>query len=296
MRNPKRLQAALALIILSYAVGPQRVIAQCSCGVVCTCPDCPHIDQSYRQGRWFVLETANFQVCCEQAETPAAHLARHAETLRSALYTKWLGKAAPDKWNPKCQIVLYSSQRSYVAAVGRGSERTVGSSLVDVNKGRVTKRRIDLLGGSTKYLSAALPHELTHVVLKGRFSTTMLPRWADEGIAILADTEAKQSRHFKDLQHAIAGRTTFHVAGLLAMDEYPRSDRFGAFYGQSASLTDFLVNRKTPETFIEFIERAGSDGYDKALQQYYGISGLADLDRQWRQHVYSMRSASIQGG
>jgi hypothetical protein len=183
-----------------------------------------------------------------------------------------------------------------VAAVGRGSERTVGSSLNRVEKDRVVSRRIDLLGGQTDFLTAALPHELTHVILRERFMKTKLPRWADEGIAILADTEAKQGRHFKDLQDAIAGRTTFSVAALVAMDGYPRSDRFGAFYGQSASLTEFLVSRKTPATFIQFIERADSDGYDKALEQYYGISGLADLDRQWRQHIDAMRFASIQGG
>lgn len=296
MRRSTKLLVTLSLILVIHAVGPQRVIAQCRCGTVCACADCPHVDRTYRQGRWFVLETANFQVCCEQAEGPAKHIARHAETLRSALFTKWLGESAPDKWNPKCQIILYANQRSYVAAVGRGSERTVGSSLVNVDKGGIAKRRIDLLGGNTEYLSAALPHELTHVILKDRFSTNVLPRWADEGIAILADTRAKQGRHFKDLQDSMAGRSTFNVASLLVMDEYPRSDRFGAFYGQSASLAEFLVNQKNPATFIEFIEQAGSDGYDKALQQCYGISGLAELDRQWRRHVTTMHSTSIQGG
>jgi hypothetical protein len=216
--------------------------------------------------------------------------------LRTALQTKWLGEVPSETWNPKCQIVLHSSQRSYVAAVGRGSERTVGSSLNRVEQDRVVCRRIDLLGGQTNFLTAALPHELTHVILRERFMTTKLPHWADEGIAILADTEAKQGRHFKDLQYAITGRTTFSVAGLLAMDEYPRFDRFGAFYGQSASLTEFLVNQKTPATFIEFIEQASSNGYDKALRQCYGISGLADLDRQWRQHVYSMQTRSAESG
>lgn len=216
--------------------------------------------------------------------------------LRHALCAKWRGADATEEWNPKCQIVIYSRKQSYVAAVGRGGERTVGSSLVRVEKGRVASRRIDLLGGQTEFLTAALPHELTHVILQERFMNTKLPRWADEGMAILADPKAKQGRHYKDLQDAIAGRSTFNVASLLAMDEYPRSDHFGAFYGQSASLAEFLVNRKSPATFIEFIEQAGSFGYDKALQQCYGISGLADLDRQWRQHVTTMRSTSIQGG
>ena len=142
------------------------VIAQCNCGTVCACPDCPHMGRTHRQGRWFVLETDNFQVCCEQSEAPAKHLARHAEALRNVLCATWLGETSPNEWNPKCQIVLYASRRSYVAAVGRGSELTVGSSLVKTSKGRIASRRIDLLGAGTKFLSAALPHELTHVVLR----------------------------------------------------------------------------------------------------------------------------------
>jgi hypothetical protein len=216
--------------------------------------------------------------------------------LRNALYAKWLGEDAAQDWNPKCQIVLHNSKQSYISAVGRGGERTVGSSLVRVEKGCVESRRIDLLGGQTDYLTAALPHELMHVILQERFMNAKLPRWADEGLATLADTKAKQDRHFKDLQDALAGRSTFNVASLLAMDEYPRSDRFGAFYGQSASLAEFLVNRKNPATFIEFIEQAGFFGYDKALQQCYGISGLAELDRQWRRHVYSMQARSSESG
>ena len=296
IRNHIRLQTAFALLVISYFVVPQHAIAVCKSGTVCTCPDCPQVDRTLWQGRWFVLETANFQICCEDSDSPAEHLAGHAESLRKELRAKWLGDVSSATWKPRCQILLYSSQRSYVAAVGRGSERTVGSSLVDVDKGRITKRRIDLLGRSTEYLSAALPHELTHVILKDRFAATALPRWADEGMAILADTDAKQERHFKVLQKAFTSRTTFHVAELLTLEDYPSPSRFGTFYGQSASLAKFLVLRKSPEQFAAFIERASSDGYDTALQECYGISGPADLDWQWRQHIDSVQMATLDGG
>lgn len=292
MRNRTKLQATFTLIVVSYAVAPQRVIAQCNSGTVCTCPDCPHVDRMYRQGRWFVLETANFQVCCERSFAPAQQLARHAESLRAIARSKWLGEESVEAWNPRCQIVLHSDQRSYVAAVGRGSERTVGSSLVKVDNGRILSRRIDLVGGQTAFLSAALPHELTHVVVSDRFKSTPLPRWADEGIAILADPESKKARHFNDLREALANGTAFHAAALLTMDDYPRADRFGAFYGQSASLTEFLVKRKDPQQFVEFIERSHVVGHETALQECYGIAGVAELHRQWRRDLSSVQLAS----
>jgi len=180
--------------------------------------------------------------------------------------------------------VLHSSRRSFVDAVGRGGERSVGSSLVNVLEGRITGRRIDLLGGHTEFLSAALPHELTHVVLQDRLPGAM-PRWADEGLAILADTKSKRDRHQDDLRAAISQRTTFNVAALLTMGEYPPSDRWGAFYGQSASLANFLIERKGCEQFVIFVERAGVKGYDVALRACYGIADVAELNRLWQRHL-----------
>jgi len=293
MRHWPELRAAIIFIVIGYAVSPSRVVAQCECGIVCTCPNCP-IEHKDRQGRWYVLETANFQICCDESEKPATQLARHAESWRSRLCSAWLGEDSPDQWSPKCQIVLHSTQSSYVSAVGRGSERTVGSSLVKVGKGRIASRRIDLLGASTNFLSAALPHELTHIVLRDRFTSPVVPRWADEGMATLADTKAKQERHDRDLKTAIDRGTTFRAAELLAIDEYPAPNRFGAFYGESVSVTRFLVARRSPAQFVKFLERADEMGCDAALRDCYGIAGAGDLDRQWRQHGYAVRPVSFE--
>jgi hypothetical protein len=144
-------------------------------------------------------------------------------------------------------------------------------------------------------MSAALPHELTHVVLRDRFTSAPSPRWADEGMATLADTEAKQGRHHKDLMTALANGTTFRAANLLAMDDYPQADRFGAFYGESVSLTKFLVDRATPQRFVEFVERAGREGYDAALRFCYGINGARELDRERRQSLNPIELESYSG-
>ena len=257
------------------------VIADCDSGSVCNCPDCP-IERSYKQSRWYIIETENFKVSSTESLSRAENLAKHAEGLRADFRRNWLGQAAGMPWTPKCEIVLHTKLGSYVSAVGRGSERTVGASLLKADNGKILRRRIDLLGGRTDFLTAALPHELTHVVVQERFAKTSMPRWADEGIAILADPASKQRRHRNDLNNAVASGTTFPAGALLTLSEYPRPDQFGVFYGQSASLTEFLVQRKTPEEFIEFIERANLSGYDFALRTCYDITSVGELDRKWR--------------
>jgi Peptidase MA superfamily len=288
MRIEPRFLPAIWLAIASFALLPTSVGAQCDSG---TCNSAPASRVGWR-GQWYVLETGNFQICCEQSESHAKDLAEHAESLRDALESKWLGKSSGSAWRPTCQILLYASKRSYVAAVGPGSEHTVGSSLVKVDKGQITSRRIDLLGDQMEFLTAALPHELTHVILRDRFTSTPPPRWADEGMATLADTQAKQGRHRRDLTNAIADRALFRAANLLAMDDYPAPNRYGTFYGESVSLTEFLVQRASPQKFVEFIEQARSEGYDAALEKCYGIAGAVALDHEWRQGVNPVQLAS----
>ena len=53
---------------------------------------------------------------------------------------------------------------------------------------------------------------MTHVVLADLLNGRQPPRWADEGMAILADTRDKQLLHERDLTAAVAGRTPATIA------------------------------------------------------------------------------------
>ena len=237
------------------------------------------------EGRWHIAETKNFYVCSDESAAHARRLAEGAEAQRAALQKLWLGAESDKAWSPRCHVVLHSTRKGYVAAVGRGGQWTIGSSLVHADQGKVTGRRIDLIGVGTNFLTEALPHELTHVVLRDRFPAEALPHWADEGTAVLADATDKQYRHACDLQQALAGRATFHAAELLNVGDYPEVGRLGTFYGQSASLVKFLVDREGHARFVDFLDQATNDGYDAALAEHYSIEGVQELDRQWRSHV-----------
>ena len=69
-----------------------------------------------------------------------------------------------------------------------------------------------------------------------RFVERQIPRWADEGMAVLADTQGKQDLHHADLRLARANRTTFRLVELMQLENYPDATRQATFYGQSASL------------------------------------------------------------
>lgn len=238
-----------------------------------------------KRGSWYIARTTNFFVCSDQSHEQAVEMGRTAEAVRNEIRRRWLDEFDDQPWSPRCHLVLHRTWQGYVSAAGRGSEATVGSSLVTVEDGCITGRRIDLLCGGRSPSSSTLPHELTHVVLRERFVVAGVPRWADEGAAVLADSLDKRSLHRADLESAFTRRATFHAAELLIADGYPPAERWGTFYGQSASLVEFLIERRTPARFVEFLQQADAEGYDAALDRCYDIADVDELDRLWRHHA-----------
>jgi hypothetical protein len=131
---------------------------------------------------------------------------------------------------------------------------------------------------------------MTHVVLADLLGGTQPPRWADEGMAMLADTPDKQSLHERDLREGLNRGLAFSTAEPVTTDTYPHSSRVPDFYGQSASLTAFLVMRDKPSKFIEFLRATQEHGYDQALRETYDIQSLRELERLWRTHRQQLQS------
>ena len=236
--------------------------------------------------RWHVVETANFRILSYGTTPVSSQTAAACERMRERLTRQWLCNApglsdAPAKaWSPKCDLVLNPTDAAYLREVGNGGRSTVASALVDRKGGHIALRRIDVRATRSDWLTSALPHELAHVVLCDRFVDEALPRWLDEGIAILADPQQKRQQHQRELERAVAGGSQFRVAELFALADYPPAERWGTFYGQSASLVEYLVAQQGHGRFVEFVELSQAHGYDDALRRIYRF-GIGELERRW---------------
>jgi hypothetical protein len=156
-------------------------------------------------------------------------------------------------------VVIHGRRDSYCAAIGRGGDRSYGSSWIDATDASITARRVDLLIDPDGTLSAC-GHELTHVVLADAFAGGQPPSWANEGIALLADSTEKQRLHRRDLDQSFTNQTVFHLAELVSLDGYPPPHRIPTFYGQSASLVKFLSEHGGPEKLIPFLKSVADQG------------------------------------
>ncbi len=241
--------------------------------------------------KWHIAETANFRVLCYGRQAPGQAVGPLCEQTRDQLVAQWLPANTPSGWRPKCDIVLHPNDASYLREVGDGGRDTTASALVLRHQGRITGRRIDVRASRPNWPSAALAHELAHVVLADRFATEPLPRWIDEGVAILADAPEKRQRHWRSTQQAIARGAHFRLVELLTLQDYPPPGRWGAFYDQSASLVEYLVEQNGHQSFAEFVELSREHGYETALRRVYRL-GVRELERKWHAAVFEPGSTA----
>jgi hypothetical protein len=227
---------------------------------------------------WQVHETANFRIY-HRDPALAERAGAIAESVRTAQAQRWSGNATALSWSPRCELYLYPTAKQYADATGQ-PERSPGISTMSTNEVRVLSRRMSLRADNPLLQTATLPHEVTHIVLADLFVARQIPRWADEGLAVLAEPAAERRRRHADLKEPLDGGRVFRVGQLMAMD-YPAPEDWPLFYAQSVSLTQFLVDQGPPQRFIQFVRDSQRRGAEAALRDVYQIDGLAALQERW---------------
>lgn len=252
--------------------------------------------QHYPRGSegWARAETTNFRIFHNQSRELAEQVAQVAEQTRTDMLRKWMGGAKED-WKPRCDLFLHATAQDYSRVTGV-PPKSPGHSSIQTEGTRVLMRRIDLHCDDPKNLvSAVLPHETTHVVLAGQVGDQPVPRWADEGIAVLTEPRDKVDRHLQNLARSRQENGLFTVRQLMEMADYPEPRRISAYYAQSVSLVDFLATQKGPQVFTQFLREAQKIGYEQALQKHYGFKNFEELQQRWSQQAFAAAEGTSSG-
>lgn len=212
----------------------------------------------------------------------AAQIELRCRGLRARLAGDWLGLPVDKTWSPPCEIHVHPTRAAYLRVVGSGGSQTYASAMTRSREGRIVERRIDLCVDRLDLALAALPHETVHLILADHFPKAAPPRWLDEGLAVLADTTDKQSRHRDDLHQQLRRGGPFSLERLVTLPDYPAREQVPLFYAQSASLVEFLVAREGPAELLRFVQVAEEAGYRAALSEVYGLADFAALQAEWR--------------
>lgn len=226
-----------------------------------------------------VVETANFRVHHGGNRDLGATVAKLAEAARKDAFERWSGPAG-GAWQPKCEVTVHATADAYAKATGKPAALT-GHATVALSNGRATARRIDLRADDAALGANALPRELTHVVLADLFADKPPPRWALEGMAVLAGSPEEISRYTRTLPRCARDGELRPLAALFELKDVP-ADKLTGFYCQSVSVTEYLIKLKGERHFKIFLGEVPRYGTAQALKRQYGINGPQALETDWK--------------
>ncbi|HEY4107080.1 MAG TPA: peptidase MA family metallohydrolase [Polyangiaceae bacterium] len=137
--------------------------------------------------------------------------------------------------------------------------------------------------GTEQDLGEVFRHELAHVALGDAISGREIPRWFNEGFAVLASGESSFGRMMPLAMSSIGG-------SLIPLRDLERvfpddETRANLAYAEAVDVVRFLVRREDAHRFHALIQhlREG-ESFDRAVFVSYGIE-LNRLELEWRDDV-----------
>jgi hypothetical protein len=226
------------------------------------------------------FRTTNFVV---EAATPqiAQQVGQYAEQYRREKALEWTGREM-QPWPKPCPI------RVTVQMGGAG-----GATSFAFGNNQVIDQQMHIEGSLERLLNSVLPHEVTHTVFAHYFRCP-LPRWADEGGAVLSEDEVERNRHDMMVRQILntPGRA-IPLRRLFALRDYPGDVM--ALYAQGFSVANFLVGNSNRATFLAFVGQGMSQqGWDAAVQTCYKYRSVEELEQAWLTHLRNTRKQPAQ--
>lgn len=214
-------------------------------------------------------ETPNFLVVAPTPEM-ARQIGLAAEQYRRDLATEWLGAELP-RWSEPCRVSVRP-------------ERPDAGGFTTFIFCNGTVRDWDMIveGPFEQIVESVLPHEISHTIFASHFGHPV-PRWADEGASLLAESETERARQRQFATDLLRDGRGMPLRQLFTLGQYPRDQRqVLALYAQGHSLAEFLVRSAGRPQYVAFLESAGRNGWDWAIHRHYGFESVEDLEGRFR--------------
>lgn len=224
-------------------------------------------------------QTANFLVTARDAHT-AKQVGQYAEHFRRQKALEWIGTEMTT-WQDPCTIEVR------VTYGGAG-----GATSFAFDNGQILGQSMVVEGPLERILNSVLPHEITHTVFAYKFRRP-LPRWADEGGAVLSEDQQEIARHDLMVRELIRGGRMIPLARLFVLTEYPRDVM--ALYAQGFSVANFLVSQKGRGQYLDFVWEGQLGGWERAVRQHYGYRNIAELEKRWIDWLIAGRGTGADG-
>jgi hypothetical protein len=153
-----------------------------------------------------------------------------------------------------------------------------GATQFAFDRGQVFGMNMHIEGSLDRLLASVLPHEVTHTVFAHTFRQPV-PRWADEGGAVLSEDDIERGRHDQLVRQILNSGRAIPLRTLFNLKDYPRDVM--CLYAEGYSVSNFLVSQSSRPAFLQFIGQGMREGWDRAAQAHYRYRSVEELEQAW---------------
>jgi hypothetical protein len=223
-------------------------------------------------GAAYRTPNGNFLV---EAPTPqiAQQVGQWAEYYRKEKAIQWLGREMPP-WSEPCPLHV----KVTFGAAG-------GATSFNFMQGQVWQT-MQIEGALDRLVMSVLPHEVTHTVFAHHFRCPV-PRWADEGGAVLSEDEVERGRHDQMVRQILNAGRAIPLRRLFNLHDYP--NEVGALYAEGYSVAYFLVSSSNRPAFLRFVAQGMTGDWDGAVQAHYHYQNIEQLEEAWLAYLRSTK-------
>jgi hypothetical protein len=224
--------------------------------------------------------TANFTVFAADQQT-ADLVAGWAEHYRKEKAVQWLGQELP-AWGRPCPVQVTVKM-----------EGTSGATSFAFDQGVIRDMKMEIDGPLDRMIASTLPHEVTHTVFASYFRQP-LPRWCDEGGAVLMENDVELIRHDKMTRQILNQGGQYSLRALFNLRDYPRDgNKVMTLYAQGFSVCHYLTAIGNQRQFLGFVAAGMQGQWDQACKSIYNLNRVEDLEAAWLKHLQQTKGTPI---
>lgn len=132
-----------------------------------------------------------------------------------------------------------------------------------------------------------LRHELIHVLIARNTGLDNVPRWFNEGVAMVVSHELRWSSTFRIARMYTRNRLIPYPELNFAFAPRGNETVFGDAYAQSLSMTRYLIERIGEDAFWDLVHALDTEDFDQALRRHAGLTPGA-LHDAWRRSLWKV--------
>jgi hypothetical protein len=99
---------------------------------------------------------------------------------------------------------------------------------------------------------------------------------------MLAESQSERHRQRLFAAQLIRAGNEIPLRKVLSLGEYPPSQsQLRAFYAESLTLTEFLIEEAGRKRFLKFVRQGERDGWNRAISEHYRFDDVEALESAW---------------